>query len=176
LAEIQNPNQGGGSGGGMGGDSKSLFGFMIVFVLMVVAFQVFGPKKTQQPAPSQQKTQTATNGAAAVPASTNAGGPAAATEGTSPGKAATPGATTIQASSESETVVENELYRITFTSRGAAVKSWVLKKYKDDSQKQPLDLVNQDAAVKFGLPLSLWAYDAGLKNRLNTALYVPSAT
>jgi YidC/Oxa1 family membrane protein insertase len=177
LAEIQNPNQGGGSGGGMGGDSKSLFGFMIVFVLMVVAFQVFGPKKTQQPAPAPQKTQTATNGAAApLAATTNAGSPAAPSEVTSPGKAAAPAATAIQASSESETVVENELYRITFTSRGAAVKSWVLKKYKDDSQKQPLDLVNADAAAKFGLPLSLWAYDAGLKNRLNTALYVPSAT
>jgi len=176
LAEIQNPNQGGGSGGGMGGDSKSLFGFMIVFVLMVVAFQVFGPKKTQQPAPSQQKTQTATNGAAAPSTTANAESSAAATEGTSLGKAAAPAATAIQAGSESETVVENELYRITFTNRGAAVKSWVLKKYKDDSQKQPLDLVNADAAAKFGLPLSLWAYDAGLKNRLNTALYVPSAT
>ena len=79
MAEIQNPNQGGGSGGGMGGDSKSLFGFMIVFVLMVVAFQVFGPKKTQQPAPAPQKTQTATNGAAApLAATTNAGSPGSA--------------------------------------------------------------------------------------------------
>ncbi len=56
------------------------------------------------------------------------------------------------------------------------MKSWVLKKYKDDSQKKLLDLVNPDAAAKFGLPLSLWAYDAGLKGRLNSALYVPSST
>ncbi|MGB9029596.1 MAG: membrane protein insertase YidC [Acidobacteriaceae bacterium] len=177
MAEIQNPNQGGGSGGGMGGDSKSLFGFMIVFVLMVVAFQVFGPKKTQQqPAPAQQKTQAATNATTTAPATTDAGSGAVSTAVVGPGKAAAVGATAIQGSSESETVVENELYRITFTNRGAAVKSWVLKKYKDDTQKQPLDLVNPDAAAKFGLPLSLWAYDAGLKNRLNTVLYVPSAT
>ena len=82
----------------------------------------------------------------------------------------------MQAGGESDTVVENELYRITFTNRGGAVKSWVLKKYKADDEKTPLDLVNQAGAAKFGLPLSLFTYDAGLKNRLNSALYVPSAT
>jgi len=170
LAEIQNPNQ---QSGGGGQDSRSLYGFMIVFVLMIVAFQIFGPKKTQQPEPSQPKTQTTQNAAVPSPAAitpANAGTTAVA------GNPAIPAANVVQASSESETVVENELYRITFTNRGAAVKSWVLKKYKDDSQTKPLDLVNQDAAAKFGLPLSVFAYDAGLRGRLNSMLYVPSAT
>jgi YidC/Oxa1 family membrane protein insertase len=168
LAEIQNPNQQGGSGGG---DNRSLYGFMIVFVLAVVAFQIFGPKKPQQ-AP-QQKVQTAQSSPAPAAATTDA-----ASVGTAPtraGRAPGPAANTVQAAGESETVVENELYRITFTNRGGAVKSWLLKKYKDDSQKELLDLVNHDAAAKFGLPLSLFTYDAGLKSRLNTALYVPSA-
>ena len=170
MAEIQNPNQ---QSGGGGQDSRSLYGFMIVFVLMIVAFQIFGPKKTQQPEPSQPKTQTTQNAAVPSPAAitpANAGTTAVA------GNPAIPAANVVQASSESETVVENELYRITFTNRGAAVKSWVLKKYKDDSQTKPLDLVNQDAAAKFGLPLSVFAYDAGLRGRLNSMLYVPSAT
>jgi YidC/Oxa1 family membrane protein insertase len=171
LAEIQNPNQQGGGGGGQ--DSRSLYGFMIVFVLMIVAFQVFGPKKTQQPEPSQKKTQTTQSAAVPAPATSNAGS-AASTPG--PGNASAPATNAVQTASESETVVENELYRITFTNRGAAVKSWVLKKYKDDSQTKPLDLVNQDWAGKFGLPLSLYAYDAGLRGRLNSVLYVPSAT
>ena len=34
-----------------------------------------------------------------------------------------------QASAEAETVVENDLYRVTFTNRGGLVKSWILKKY-----------------------------------------------
>jgi YidC/Oxa1 family membrane protein insertase len=85
-------------------------------------------------------------------------------------------AAAVQANNESDIVVENELYRITFTNRGGEVKSWLLKKYKDDTQKNPLDLVNQAAAAKFGLPLSFFTYDAGLKNRLNSALYVPSET
>ncbi len=146
---------------------------MILFVLMVVAFQVFAPKKSQTPAPTQQKPQTTQSGVVSAPAPGGAGTPAAAV---TPGKVTAAAANSTQAASETETVVENDWYRVTFTNRGAVVKSWLLKKYKDDGQKNPLDLVNQAAAAKFGLPLSLFSYDAGLKSRLNSALYVPSAT
>ena len=70
-------------------------------------------------------------------------------------------------------MVENELYRIVFTNRGAQAKSWVLKKYKDE-KGQPLDLVNP-ASASFGLPLSLYAYDDALRNKVNTAFYVSSS-
>jgi len=79
-----------------------------------------------------------------------------------------------EASSESETVIENDLYRIVFTNRGGQVKSWVLKKYKDKPDGNPLELVNPVAAQKYGYPLSLWTYDENLRNRLNSVLYVPS--
>ena len=178
MAEIQNPNQ---QGGGGGQDSRTLFGFMIVFVLMVVAFQVFGPKKAQQPAEHpQQKTEAAQSGAGASPGSagntesTPAAGPAGTSKRAAAGAA--PAENSVQASSETQTVVENELYRITFSNRGGEVTSWLLKKYKDDDQKRPLDLVNHEAAAKFGLPLSLYAYDAGLRQKLNSALYVASTT
>ena len=36
------------------------------------------------------------------------------------------------APNEVQTIAENDLYRIIFTNRGGAVKSWILKKYKDD--------------------------------------------
>ena len=36
---------------------------------------------------------------------------------------------------ESTTIVENELYRIQFTNRGAQVTSWILKKYKDSRRQ-----------------------------------------
>ena len=174
MAEIQNPNQQG-SGGGMGGDSRSLFGFMIVFVLMVVAFQIWGPKK---PAPQpEQKTQTAQSAATAATAS-NAGASAsdsvaASVAAPKPDNASAPA---VQATSATETVVENELYRITFSNRGADATSWVLKKYKADDQKSLLNLVDDKAAAKFGYPLSLFTYDAGLRSRLNSVLYVASAT
>ncbi len=71
-------------------------------------------------------------------------------------------------------MVENRLYKIVFTNRGAQVKSWILKKYKDDDG-HPLDLVNKNTA-KFGLPLSLYTYDEKLRNQINSALYVASAS
>jgi YidC/Oxa1 family membrane protein insertase len=77
-----------------------------------------------------------------------------------------------QAASEAETVIENDLYRITFTNRGGLVKSWILKKYDDDHGK-PLDLVSK-AAEKYGYPLSLWTYDETQRNKINSALYVAS--
>jgi YidC/Oxa1 family membrane protein insertase len=80
-----------------------------------------------------------------------------------------------QASAEFETVIENDLYRITFANRGGQVKSWILKKYEDD-RGQPLDLVNSAASAKYGYPLSLWTYDEALRNKLNSALYVPSSS
>jgi len=79
------------------------------------------------------------------------------------------------ATSESETAVENDVYRIVFTNRGGRVKSWVLKKYTDD-KGGPLELVNTAAAEKYGYPLTLWTYDETLRNKLNSALYVATAS
>jgi YidC/Oxa1 family membrane protein insertase len=81
---------------------------------------------------------------------------------------------TKQAQAETETTIENDFYKITFTNRGAHVKSWILKKFSDE-QGRPLDLVNQQASARFGYPLSLWTYDDALRNKLNSVLYVPSA-
>ena len=129
---------------------------------MFLGLQFLKPKKPAAPAPgTQQPAATASQSSSSQPPVT----PVAADTGTS----------TAQAVSESTTVVENELYRITFSNRGAQVTSWVLKKYKDDDGK-PLDLVNQEAAAKFGYPLSLFTYDDGLRNRLQQAMFVPSAT
>jgi YidC/Oxa1 family membrane protein insertase len=157
LAEIKNPNQQGG-----GQDSKTILAFTTIFLVMFLGFQFLKPKKPAAPAPgTQQPAATASQPSPSQPAVT----PVAADTGTS----------TAQAVSESTTVVENELYRITFSNRGAQVTSWILKKYKDDDGK-PLDLVNHEAAAKFGYPLSLFTYDEGLRNRLQQAMFVPSAT
>ena len=81
----------------------------------------------------------------------------------------------VKAENESETIVENELYRVQFSNRGAQVTSWILKKYTDEAGK-PLDLVNPNAAPKFGYPLSLHTYDQALTKKLSEALYEPSTT
>ena len=80
---------------------------------------------------------------------------------------------TVSAAAETTTTIENEKFRITFTNKGAQVQHWILKHYTDPSGK-PLDMVQQDAASRFGLPLSLFTYDNALTTQLNTALYEAS--
>ena len=154
---------------------------LLVFLLMAVA--IFGAqfymRKFAPQAPQQQKS-TAQPVQQPIQPGASSSQPAAAQIGqtSKPGqnKSATPQTpATEQATSESETVIENDLYRITFTNRGAQVKSWILKKFNDDNGK-PLDMVNATAAPKYGYPLSLWTYDESLRNTLNSALYVPSTT
>jgi len=80
-----------------------------------------------------------------------------------------------QADAEAETIIENDLYKITFSNRGAQVKSWILRKFKDDKGR-PLELVNTAAAARFGYPLSSWTYDESLRAKLGASLFVPSLT
>jgi YidC/Oxa1 family membrane protein insertase len=154
LPDFQNPQQEPGS------EKRLLLVFLLTFIVLI-AFQPL-LKKFAPPAPAQEK-QTAPAPAAAV-ASTPAATIASVV-------APSPGVTK-QASSENEIVIENDLYRITFTNRGAQVKSWILKKFDNDAQNGPLELVNSAAAQKYGYPLSLWTYDETLRNRLSSALYV----
>ncbi len=163
MADFQNPQQ------EPGMERRLLLVFALTFVVIVL-FQPILKKyfpQSQAPAPSPQ-----TQGKAqAAPQSASSNQALAA-------QAAVPtlnAGATKQAATESETVVENDLYRINFTNRGAQVKSWILKKY-DGDKGQPLDLVNNLAAEKYGYPLSLWTYDEGQRNKLNSALYVASSS
>jgi YidC/Oxa1 family membrane protein insertase len=156
--------------------------FLLVFLLMAVIIfgaQFFMKKYAPTPPPPahpQQQSQTTAPAASTSPAPSQPAAPAAVTTPKRGKKTqAPPAPETRQAQSESETVIENDLYRITFSNRGGQAKSWVLKKYFDD-QGHPLDLVNQAASAKYGLPLSLWTYDESLRNKLNSALYVTSET
>jgi YidC/Oxa1 family membrane protein insertase len=180
LAEIKNPNQQGGGGGGQ--DSKTILMFTGLFLVILLGMQYFRgknapPAKTpqQQAQTSKQQTPTSTRTATSNPPEQANAPSTAAQPAAAPVREAAPQASDVTARAESTTVVENELYRITFTNRGAQVRSWILKKYKD-GEGRPLDLVNQKAAKKFGYPLSLYTYDAKLRGALDSALYVPSAT
>ncbi|HTZ58926.1 MAG TPA: membrane protein insertase YidC [Acidobacteriaceae bacterium] len=165
MAEIRNPNQPGGGGQ----DSRTLLIFSIVFVLIFLGLQYFSPKKNK---PAEHPAEVASSSA---PKSSPAAPASAAPVATSPDAAKTVPESAVAASAETTTVVENELYKITFSNRGGQVVSWILKKYKDDSGK-PLDLVNSMAAAKMGYPLSIWTYDANLRDRFAQALFIPSAT
>jgi YidC/Oxa1 family membrane protein insertase len=74
---------------------------------------------------------------------------------------------------EHAVTVENDLYRVVFSNRGAVVKSWELKKYTDDSKPQKiLNVVHPEAAqATGGWPFALIFDDAQLQTAANDGLY-----
>jgi len=153
---------------------------MLTFGLIFVVLLLLQPQLTKwfggAPPPA---TSTSAPASAPVPAPAAASGPSAR-------GARAPVAGTKQASAEQDVVIENDVFRVTFTNRGAHAKSWILKKFRDD-KGHPLDMVpdatkietQQDgqnvllpAVARYGYPMSYYTYDEGLRDRLNSALYV----
>ncbi|HET7747741.1 MAG TPA: membrane protein insertase YidC [Terriglobales bacterium] len=174
MTDFQNPQQ------DPGLERRLLLVFALTF-LVILALQPLLMKKVlpQQPkGPEKKTTQVAPP--AAQPPAPEAAAPAAVAQPTHKGKrgrvpaAEKPSVPSKQAAQETTTVIENDLYRIEFTNKGGQVKSWILKKQTDDKGK-PLELVNQEG-TKFGLPMSLWTSDEGLRNQLNNSLYLASQT
>jgi YidC/Oxa1 family membrane protein insertase len=164
LAEFQNPQQEPGT------ERRLLLVFALTF-LVIMLFQPLLKKYGPQPPEPKPETSQPQNAQTSAPTSPSIGNSAA-----SPSSTPATALPTKVASGESETVVENDLYRIVFTNRGGQVKSWVLKNYKDKPDGGQLDLVNKTAAEKYGYPLSLWLYDESLRNKVNSALYVATST
>lgn len=166
MPEHRNPNldsQGPG-GNAPGGDFRSLILFTFLALAAIMAFQFFKkpeatPAQQSQPAQQQSPQPSASSGAGS-----------ASKASVIPAQAAS-----IGAAAETTTTVENEKFRITFTNKGAQVQHWILKDFTDSTGK-PLDIVQEQAAERFGRPLSLFTYDSALTNQLNTALYQPSTS
>ena len=177
MAEFKNPNQQGGQ------DNRSLLVMMLVMVAVFFGLQYFRAKKNPQTvAPNATSSPVQTAAGIAPPSPSSLAG-AGSVPSPDAGTATPVSRPTVQAAAEATTVVENELYRITFSNRGAQVMSWQLKRRPDapqstfkDSDGKPLDLVHQQAAKQFGYPLSLYTYDPAMTAGLSQALYVPSAT
>jgi YidC/Oxa1 family membrane protein insertase len=169
LPEIRNPNlqtPGTSGGSGSGGDMRSTLAFFVLMLAVLFGYQYFFKPKTNPNPPAQTQQQSQSPQAVAASGQTQWAAPSAPASGSAPAVVAT---------SETETTVENELYKIVFTNRGAQVKSWVLKSYKDTTGK-PLDMVQPQTAARFGLPLSFYTYEPALTAQLNQVLYQPSAT
>ena len=167
--DIQNPQHDPGS------EKRLLLAFALTFLVLLVSQPLITKYvKQSQPAPKEKPAETQPAAASSQPAATpppvESPPPAASRQPQAAGPAVV-----VQAASEQETVVENDLYRIVFSNRGAQVTSWVLKKYSDHPGGKPLDLVHHAAAEKYGYPFSLWTYDEGLRKKLDQALYVASA-
>jgi len=139
--------------------------------LVLFASQYFLPKPAPPPQKKAEPVEVQVKVAGAGEQSAAPKAPAAA-----PSKAAAPvqpSSERVVAEKEETHILETSVYRIVFSNRGAVIRSWVLKKYRDSSGN-PVELVNAIAAPKAG-----WAYSYVFPREkpakdLNTALFAVS--
>ena len=137
---------------------RLLLAFVLMGLVLFVSQYLYKPP----PAPPPQKPAATTQ--TAQPEKK----PEAAPE--QPAAPAKPAPGQIQATAEQEFTVETEIYRVRLSNRGAVVRSWVLKKYKDRAGKE-LDLVNPPSFAKVPPPFSVAVKDEKTANVLNYSLY-----
>jgi YidC/Oxa1 family membrane protein insertase len=165
-----------------GHEMRLLAASLLSMGVILLWTRFFAPKPTVLPPQANRSVQTgpASPGSpSSTTSSTNT--PAAMPKGTATGiSGAAPAAVNIAAKADNEErtiVVENDLYRVEFSNRGAVVKSWQLKKYLDDSKPQRvLDVVHREAAQQTGgWPFGLVLDDDQLQTAANGGLYQMSS-
>jgi YidC/Oxa1 family membrane protein insertase len=152
---------------------RILVASLLSFGVIILWARFFGPKPQVPPAQGNRPAVTApaTPGPAATSPAANTSQAAA-----SPATIAPPKPVNVAVKSDSQErtiVIENSLYRVEISNRGAVVKSWQLKNYKDDAKPQRmLDVVHPDASQQTGgWPFALVLDDEQLQNAANAGLY-----
>ena len=136
----------------------------------------FGPKPPVQPPQANRPAVSAPATPGPATSQTATTSPAPATAAIAP--AAPVSVTPVSDAQERTIVIENDLYRVEISNRGAVVKSWQLKKYMDDAKPQRvLDVVHPDASQQTGgWPFAVVLDDEQLQNAANAGLYQSSST
>ena len=154
--------------------------------LVLYAYQAFFVKPAPKPATtgstpagattsqSGTTTQPAGGSTPSSPSSTaSAPVPGVASSGIAPTLVAAPSADAAQvigATEERDVSIDTPHVVAVFTNRGARLKSWRLKAYKD-IHGEPLELVATEMAATHPLPFSLRVSDDAVTGTLNGALY-----
>jgi YidC/Oxa1 family membrane protein insertase len=158
---------------GLNPQLRILFASLLSMFVILAWAKFFAPK----PVPPAQQPKSAVNAPATPgqnPSSPSAPNAAPAAPSTI---AAVPPAAAKGDSAERSIVVENDLYRVEFSNRGAIVKSWQLKKYFDDAKPpRTLDVVHLDASQELNAwPLSVALSDPTLDQSANSGLYLATS-
>jgi YidC/Oxa1 family membrane protein insertase len=139
-----------------------------MFVVLAVYDQILLPRFAPKPAPQAQMTPPPATAPASTPAATPGQKPAT----TAPTPAA-PVKTLVADTAEHEIVVDMESVRAVFSSAGATLRSWQLKKYRDATGK-PFEVVPIDMPPQLQHPFTITTDVPDLSAVLATALFQPS--
>jgi YidC/Oxa1 family membrane protein insertase len=142
---------------------KRLIVAIVLSILVLVAWQAFFVKSPEPVPPAEQAVQ----GQAAVePPST---GPAPVPE--EKAAVAVPmDLSPVQGGTEEEIGIDTPLYRAVWSSKGGVLKSWRLKKHRDE-KKQDLELVPVQAASTGIYPFSIRTEDPAVAKAANSAFF-----
>ena len=141
-----------------------LIAVLLSFVVLFVFQLMFPQPQPAKPAAGASAPTAPKSAPGSQPQAPATSAPAqAATQG--PAEALLPGR---------DVVVENADVRAVFTTRGAVLKSWRLKKYHDTAG-QPLELVPQHVPPGTARPFTLVVDDDGVSRALAEADFRPSA-
>jgi len=142
-------------------ERRVLIAIFLSFIVLY-AYQAFFVKPAPKPGAAGAQTQSSKT---EPPNVAKPAAPAAAVPASAP--AAAP---LVADSQEKDTVVETRDVIAVITNRGARLKSWRLKKYLDQQDRKPQELIENKLPTQ-PLPMTLSTSDAQLDATLNSALY-----
>jgi len=157
-------------------EKRVFLAFLLSFVVLAVYQSVFAPRPAPRPSDTAPSTSSAPAGPTNPPDETprpanpaSADLPAAA----APPPAAAPATALVADQGAREIVVETDAVRAVFSTAGATLKSWTLKKYLEGGE--PLEFVPAELPASYPRPFALSTDDAALSQTLAAALFKPSA-
>lgn len=160
---------------------KRLIAAIVLSFIVLVGYQLLFVKPQPMPDLAPQGTE------AAEPAERPAGLPPAASEAeaarpapagprTAPSEAALAEAVpAVEGQAYQEITVDTSLYRAVWSNRGGVLRSWKLKKHKNDN-KEDLELVSSKAEEFGRFPFSIWTEDADFNAQADQFLFQASQT
>ena len=144
--------------------------FIVIYVWQAIVFQ---PAPGDVGAPTTATSAVPSAPGAAPPAAPDAAAPSPPLGGalvSSPEQQAAPVAVVLGDSSERDIRVETQDVIAVFTNRGAVLKSWRLKHYRN-AGGEPLELLLLDLPAGQPRPFSLKVADSAVSGTLNESLY-----
>jgi len=152
-------------------ERRVLLAISLSFLVLFVYQSYFAPQPKPAATPVTAPATPSEGGKEPPAPSAASATPAAVAPPATPAPASSPVAVEEGESAERDITVDTATVQAVFTNRGARLKHWILKQYRNDAG-QPLDLVPSAENVNNAYtPFSLAVEDQALTSTLNGALY-----